>query len=195
MLKPIPPALFLQPLPRSVAATDVGHTPIVSADSHVAATGIAVVSVPTTVPVVTIPITTDTRRTAPDAPKATPVAQTAPDMIASTTSTAPSPDQQQLEAMARDLAAVRQTVEQLAAGQEQMARDVAKLQAAEKDIRHRILAPPPQPAAAPARKPAPPPAQPAPQISATPPPPAPQISAAPPPPAPPPPARPPMPVR
>ncbi len=66
MLKPIPPALFLQPLPRSVAATDVGHTPIVSADSHVAATGIAVVSVPTTVPippVVTIPITTDTRRT------------------------------------------------------------------------------------------------------------------------------------
>ncbi len=54
------------PLPRSVAATDVGHTPIVSADSHVAATGIAVVSIPTTVPippVVTIPITTDTRRT------------------------------------------------------------------------------------------------------------------------------------
>src|SRR6266699_4029231 len=65
-LKPIPPALFLQPLPRSVAATDVGHTPIVSADSYVAATGIAVVSVPTMVPippVVTIPITTDTRRT------------------------------------------------------------------------------------------------------------------------------------
>jgi hypothetical protein len=54
------------PLPRSVAATDVGHTPIVSADGHVAATRIAVVSVPTTVPippVVTIPITTDTRRT------------------------------------------------------------------------------------------------------------------------------------
>ncbi len=105
-----------------------------------------------------------------------------------------SPDLQQLEAMARDRAAVRQSVEQLAAGQEQMARNMARLQAAEQDIRHRILAPPPQPAAAPARKPAPPPAQPAPQISATPAPPA-QISAAPPPPALPPPSRPPMPVR
>jgi hypothetical protein len=49
----------------SVAAADVGHTAIVSADGHVTAAVIAIVSVPTMVPippVVTIPITTDTRR-------------------------------------------------------------------------------------------------------------------------------------
>jgi len=129
----------------------------------------------------------------PDAPQAAPVAQAAPDMIAPTAPAAPSPDLQQLEAMARDLAAVRQSVDQLAAGQEQMARDIARLQAAEKNIRHSTSAPPPsKPAAAPARKPMPPSAQNPPQISAAPPPtalrpmpplaqPAPQISAAPPP--------------
>jgi hypothetical protein len=42
------------------------------------------------------------------------------------------------EAMARDRAAVRQSVEQLAAGQEQMARDIARVQPAEQDIRHKI---------------------------------------------------------
>jgi len=140
----------------------------------------------------------------PGAPQAAPVAQTAPDMIASTAPAAPSPDLQQLEAIARDLAAVRQSVDQLAVGQEQMARDIARLQAAEKNIRHSTSAPPPKPAAAPARKPMPPSAQNPPQISAAPPPtalrpmpppaqPAPQISAAPPA-LPPPPSRPPMPV-
>ncbi len=49
-----------------------------------------------------------------------------------------SPDLQQLEAMARDRAAVRQSVEQLAAGQEQMTRDIARVQPAEQDIRHKI---------------------------------------------------------
>jgi hypothetical protein len=66
---------------------------------------------------------------------------------------------QQLETMAHDLAVVRQSLEQLAAGQEQMARDIAKLQAAGQDIRRRMSLPPP---AAPAREPVPPP-QPAPQ--------------------------------
>ncbi len=123
---------------------------------------------------------------APDAPQDVPVTQTAPEMVAPTAPVAPSPDLQQLEAMARDLASVRQNVEKLAAGQEQMARDITRLQTAEKDIRRRISAPPPQPAAAPARKPVPmpPSEQSAPQISAAPPPPAP----------PPPPSRPPMPV-
>jgi hypothetical protein len=158
-----------------------------------------------------------------DAPQAAAVVQAAPDMIAPTAPAAPSPNLQQLEEMARDLAAVRQSVDQLAVGQEQMARDIARLQAAEKNIRHSTSAPPPKPVAAPARKPMqpsaqnppqisappptalrpmPPPAQPAPQISAAPPPltpmpppaqPAPQISAAPPA-LPPPPSRPPMPV-
>ena len=64
------------------------------------------------------------------------------------------------------IASMQQSVEKLAAGQETMARDIARLQAAEKDIRHRISVPPPQPAAAPAHKPVPAttPEQPAPQV-------------------------------
>jgi len=82
------------------------------------------------------------------------VAQTAPNTIAPTTS---SPDPRELKAMSADLAAVRQKVDQLAAqvaaGQEQMARDFAtKLQAAEQDIVDKISAPPPP---APVRKPVP----------------------------------------
>lgn len=42
---------------------------------------------------------------------------------------AASADRQQIKTMARDLAALRQTVEQLAAGQGQLTRDIAKLQA------------------------------------------------------------------
>jgi hypothetical protein len=127
------------------------------------------------------------------------VAPTASEPAASTAPTAPSPDLQQLATMAHDLAAVRQSVEQLAAGQEQMARDIAKLQAAGQDIRRRISALPPA-AATTAHKPVPPP-QPALQSSVAPlppapPEPAPPSSAAPLPPAPPePPSRPPMPVR
>ena len=83
---------------------------------------------------------------------------------------APSPDLQQLKAMSNDLVAVRQTVDQLAAqfvaGQEQMTRDITKLQdilenivklhATEQNIfDSRISAPPPRPAAASARQPAP----------------------------------------
>jgi flagellar hook-basal body complex protein FliE len=84
------------------------------------------------------------------------VAQTAPDAIAPTTS---SLDPQQLKEMSADLAAVRQKVDQLAAqvaaGQDQMARDFAdKLQAAEQEIVATISVPSPQPATS--RKPAPP---------------------------------------
>jgi hypothetical protein len=128
-----------------------------------------------------------------------PLAASGPTASETAAATAPSPElQQQLATMAHDLAAVQQSVEQLAAGQEQMARDIAKLQTAEQDIRRRISAPSPAAAAA-ARKPVPPP-PPAPQSSAAllppaPPPPAPQPSVAPLPPAPPEPPRPPMPVR
>jgi hypothetical protein len=143
------------------------------------------------------------------------VASTASETAASTAPTAPSPELQQLETMAHDLAAVRQSVEQLAAGQEQMARDIAKLQTAGQDIRRRISAlppaaattahkpvPPPQPAFQSSVAPLPPaPPEPAPRSSASPlspapPQPAPQSSGAPLPPAPlEPPSRPPMPVR
>jgi hypothetical protein len=126
------------------------------------------------------------------------VASTASETAAPTAPTAPSPALQQLETMAHDLAAVRQSIEQLAAGQQQMARDIANLQTAGQDIRRRISALPPA-AATTARKPVTPP-QPAPQSSAAPllpapPQPAPQSSGAPLPPAPlEPPSRPPMPV-
>jgi septal ring factor EnvC (AmiA/AmiB activator) len=104
------------------------------------------------------------------APQAAPLAQTPPDTIAPA---APSPDQQQLEAMTLDLAAVRQSVDQLAAsheqitrsvdqlaaGQGQITRDITKLQAAEQDILNKISAPPPRPAATPAPRPVPPPSR------------------------------------
>ena len=94
------------------------------------------------------------------------VTLTTSETTASTAPTAPSPELPQLEAMAHDLAALRQSVEQLAAGQEQMARDIAKLQTAGQDIRRRISALPPATAAM-TRKPVPLP-QPAPQSSAAP---------------------------
>jgi hypothetical protein len=96
------------------------------------------------------------------------LAQTAQDSIAPPSPATPSLDLQQLETMARDLAAVRQSVEQLTAGQEQMARDLAKLEAARQEISRKIAAPAPRPAAAPAHKPVPtsPPAQPSPETSA-----------------------------
>ena len=56
-------------------------------------------------------------------------------------------------------------------GQEKLARDIAGLQAAEKDIRHKMSVPPPQAAPIPAPKPMPvmPPEQAAPQASTAPP--------------------------
>jgi len=94
------------------------------------------------------------------APQAAPLAQTASDIVAPAAPRTPSPDLQQLKAMSLDLAAVRQNVEQLAAGQQQMAGemagDIATLQAAQQDILHKISPPPPRPAAVPARKPVPP---------------------------------------
>ena len=95
------------------------------------------------------------------APEAAPVTQTVPDMAARAAPAvpaAPSADVQQLKELTLGLDALRQSVDQLAAqvaaGQRQMAGDIAKLQAE--------ISPPPQraaaaPAAAPARKPLPPP--------------------------------------
>jgi len=86
------------------------------------------------------------------APQAAPVAQTAPDMIVPAPPAAPSPDLEQLKT---GIAVVQQGVDRLAASQEQLTRDLTQLQAAEQDILHKISAPPPSSAAAPARKPAP----------------------------------------
>ena len=102
--------------------------------------------------------------------QALPVAQAAP--------TAPSIDPEKVQQMTRDLATLRQTVEQLATGQEQVTRDLAplrrtveqlatgqehvtqkigKLEVADMEILAKITPapPPPRPIAAPARKPTP----------------------------------------
>jgi hypothetical protein len=85
------------------------------------------------------------------------VAQTVPATIVPPIT---SPDPQELKAMSLGLAAVRQRVDQLAAGQEQMTRDfTAKLQVAERNILDKISVPPAQPVAAPTRKPVQPPLQ------------------------------------
>jgi hypothetical protein len=165
-----------------------------------------------TAPDVAAPNAPAVQESSPDSAQAASNTRTASDVAAPIAPAVPSPEvQQQLEAMARDLAALRQSVNQLAVGQEQMTRDIATL---------KTSALQPKPTAAPARKPAsnsvsqaapkiiaapalpppmPPPLQTAPQISPTPPSPgpplvqpAPEISVAPP--GPPPPSRPPMPV-
>lgn len=138
---------------------------------------------------------------APDAPLAqdASAAQAATEMVASTPPATPSLETQQFEAMARDLAALKQQVEQLAAAQEQMAREIVSLHSAEQDSRPRISTPRPRPAAAPARKPIAVlrPAEPDQQAASAPPPPQPDQQASSVPPSanlPPPPLRPPMPV-
>ena len=78
---------------------------------------------------------------APGMPQAAPVAH------------APSFDPEQVHQVALDLAALRQTVEELAASRDQLAREIAKLQAAHLEVLAKIKAPPPLPRAAPARKP------------------------------------------
>jgi len=85
---------------------------------------------------------------------AAPAVQTAPAKPAT-----PSPDLDELKTISRGLAAVRQSVDLLAAGQQQMTREIAKLQTTRQDSPDRVSAPPPAPAAAPARKPVPLPSQ------------------------------------
>jgi hypothetical protein len=79
--------------------------------------------------------------------QAVPVAQTAPP--------APSIDPAQVQQMTQNLSALRQNVEQLTAGQDQMARQIARLESAVAEVIVKMPAPPPQPPAAPARKPTP----------------------------------------
>src|SRR6516162_4642769 len=93
----------------------------------------------------------------PAGPESTAVRLTAPQAVASTpkASAAPSSDPQQIRQIEADVAAVRQaverhlgevraTVEQLAASQDQMAREITKLQAADEEILEKIPTPPPK---------------------------------------------------
>ena len=75
---------------------------------------------------------------------AAPIAQPAP--------TTPS-DPETVQQMAQNLVAVRETVQEHAAGQKQVTREIDKLESAVMEILEKIPAPPPQPPGAPARKP------------------------------------------
>jgi hypothetical protein len=65
---------------------------------------------------------------------------------------ATSTDPMQLAPLASTLDAVRRSVEQLAARQDQMARNIAALRAAEEDVRQKASSTPPAPAPAPAQQ-------------------------------------------
>jgi len=75
-------------------------------------------------------------------PQATPVARNTPDTGAPAAPAAPSSDQQQLNAISLDLDAVRQSVDRIAASQEQMTREITKLQPIEQYILHENSEPP-----------------------------------------------------
>jgi hypothetical protein len=95
-------------------------------------------------------------------PQAASLAQAASDAAAPAESATPSADQQELKAMSVDLAAVRQSVErlaaQLSAGNQQMAGDIAGLQAAQQAILRKVSTPAPRPAPQPRSAALPPPA-------------------------------------
>jgi hypothetical protein len=78
---------------------------------------------------------------------------------AASSAAVPPDQQQQLNAISLGLAAMRQSVDQLAAqlaaGQEQMTREITMLRAAQQDIINRMSASPPRPAAAQPPKPVP----------------------------------------
>jgi hypothetical protein len=88
------------------------------------------------------------------APVAPPVAQTAPEVVAPTAATS-----LDLQRLVFGLASVHQSIDQLTArlagDQRQMAGNIAKLQADEQEILHKLSATPPRPAAASAPKPTP----------------------------------------
>jgi hypothetical protein len=68
------------------------------------------------------------------APQAVPVTQNTPDIVAPAATAAPSPDQEQLTAMPLELDAVRQSIDRIAAGQEQMTRSVERIAAGQEQM-------------------------------------------------------------
>jgi hypothetical protein len=80
--------------------------------------------------------------------QAAPGAQTAPAAVAPSVAVAPSTDPAEVHQIAMDLTALRQAVAQITATQDQMAREVDRLQAANQQILAKIPEPPPPPAIA-----------------------------------------------
>ena len=88
-----------------------------------------------------------------ETPKAAPVVEAA---VATKAPAAPSIDPEQMQQLTRSLTTLRQAVDQLAASQDQMSREIERVQKADVEILAKIPAPPPpRPIAAPARKPPP----------------------------------------
>jgi hypothetical protein len=82
-----------------------------------------------------------------------PVAQTAPQNVAPKAPTTASLDPEQLQQITQSLTTLRETVEQLTAGQDQMTRVIGRLESAVAELITKMPEPPPQLPAAPARKP------------------------------------------
>jgi hypothetical protein len=93
--------------------------------------------------------TASIQATVPQAPQAAPVAEA----LAASAPPAPGVDPEQVHEIQLTVAAMRQSLDQLASGQDQMAREIARLQSADAEILAKIPAPPRQPAVAPAHKP------------------------------------------
>jgi hypothetical protein len=106
-----------------------------------------------------LPWLSDSAADEPNAPASSAtqaVARAAPETAAPA---GPAPEQRQLDAITGTLSAMMHRIDQLAAGQVQMVSDIAKLQAAEQEMRQQIAAAAQRPAAPPASKSAPPPAR------------------------------------
>jgi hypothetical protein len=93
----------------------------------------------------TAPVQATARQTAQAAPAAPALAGSAPP--------APAVDPEQVQQIVLSLGAMRQSLDQIASGQDQMAREIARLQSADAEILDKIPAPSRPAAAAPARKP------------------------------------------
>jgi hypothetical protein len=89
-------------------------------------------------------------------PQTAPIAQTAPAAVTPSAPIAPAINPEQVHQIAVDLGALRQTMEQIAGGQEQMRREINTLQGAVAEILIKIPETPPPPlTTASARKPKP----------------------------------------
>jgi hypothetical protein len=91
----------------------------------------------------------------PETLQPAPVAQVGSETTATKAAAAPLFDPEQVQQIVLGLASLQKIVGQIASSQDQMARDIAKLQADDLEIIGKIPAPPLQPAVAPAHKPMP----------------------------------------
>jgi hypothetical protein len=80
---------------------------------------------------------------------------TAPETVTSKASSAASLDPAQVQQMVQSFGTLRQTIEQMAAGQDELKRDIVQMHSALIDVLAKVPEPPRQPSAAAGRKPVP----------------------------------------